>query len=192
MFRCRSPLAIAWRAGMQLQSTQIGVEVGESTVKQELQRRIKEFDRRRKAQLNVKVIICVKVTMLLCVVWREWQLRSPAFIWRPLLWPPPRLVSLRSQLLKNLLPLRLLITPNSCIPYCTNPRHLALPPTHSLWQSDAHARARTGGHALPLLLLLMASCSRVKFKARGLAWRPAISHAELWKHRLHFCLTAVA
>lgn len=85
---------------------------------------------------------------------------------------------------QSLLPLKQLITLNSCIPYCTNPQHLALPPTHSLWQSDTHIywRPRT-----PTPPLLMASCSRLKFKARGLAWRPVISHAELWKHRLHFC-----
>lgn len=78
------------------------------------------------------------------------------------------------------LPLKQLITPNSCIAHCTNPRHLAAPRTHSLRQS--YRRPRT-----PTLRLLMASCSRLMFKWRGLACRPVISCAELWKHRLHFC-----
>lgn len=81
-------------------------------------------------------------------------------------------------------PLKQLITLNSCIPHCTNPQHLALPPTHSLWQSDRHIYRRPRTPTLPSL---MASCSRLMFKARGLAWRPVISCAELWKHRLHFC-----
>lgn len=65
----------------------------------------------------------------------------------------------------------------------TNPQRLALPPTRWLWQADRriHRRPRT-----PTLPLLMASCSRLMFKARGLACGLVISRPELWKHRLHF------
>lgn len=53
---------------------------------------------------------------------------------------------------------------NSCIPYCTNPQCVALPPTHSFWQSDTHIywHPRT-----PTLPLLMAICSRLMYKSAG-------------------------
>lgn len=81
-------------------------------------------------------------------------------------------------------PIKQLIMPNSCIPYCINPLHLTLPPTHSLRLSDACIYWRSWTPTPPLL---MAIWSRLMFKAQGLSWRPLISLAELWKHRLHFC-----
>lgn len=60
--------------------------------------------------------------------------------------------------------------------------HLSPTHTFTLAVRQTHIPAFT-----PTLPLLMASCSRLMFKAQGLACRPVISRAELWKHRLHFC-----